>query len=144
MNQAAVFAAVFAAYSAAHWLGDYWIQTSHQGTRKADPGRAGRRACVRHVITYTMTLAALLTLAAWWLALPLSTGWMCAGLGVSAVTHYIADRKYALRWLAARIGKAGFWDYGDGLASGAKFLDQAWHWGWLFIAALITTGGPHG
>ena len=67
--------------------------------------------------------------------------WAAAGLAVSAVTHYFADRRRPLRWLAGLIpGKLGFWQAGDGLASGGAFLDQAWHWWWLFAAALITAG----
>lgn len=143
MTAAAVFAAVFAAYIAGHQVGDYWVQTGRQALGKGQPGWAGRRACAAHVATYTLTLAACLALAWWRLALPLSPGWTLAGLGVSAVTHYFADRRRPLRALAARLGRAGFWGCGDGLASGAAHLDQSWHWLWLFAAALVTTGGIH-
>jgi hypothetical protein len=125
---AAVFAAVSAAYAAGHWAGDYWVQTHRQACAKSGPGWAGRRACAVHVATYTLTLAACLAVAGWRLGLPLSPGWTAAGLGVSAVTHYAADRRRQLRWLA----------------TGAAHLDQAWHWWWLFAAAPITTGGIHG
>lgn len=142
MTGAAVFAAVFAAYAAGHQVGDYWAQTNGQAQRKGLPRWPGRRACAAHVATYTLTLAACLTLASWWLALPLSLPWAAGGLGVSAVTHYFADRRRPLEWLAGLIpGKLGFWRAGDGLASGAAHLDQAWHWWWLFAAALITAGG---
>jgi hypothetical protein len=67
---------------------------------------------------------------------------VAAGLAVSAVSHYFADRRRPLQRVAGLIpGKLGFWRAGDGLASGAAHLDQAWHWGWLFAAALITAGG---
>jgi hypothetical protein len=141
---AAVFAAVSATYAAGHWAGDYWVQTHRQACAKYGPGWAGRRACAAHVATYTLTLAACLAVAGWRLGLLLSPGWTAAGLGVSAVTHYTADRRRPLRWLAARIGKLAYHDLGDGLATGAAHLDQAWHWWWLFAAALITTGGIHG
>lgn len=136
---AAVFAAVFVAYAAGHQVGDYWVQTNGQAARKGLPGWPGRRACAAHVATYTLALTACLALAWWWLALPLHRGPVTAGLAVSAVTHYFADRRRPLRRLAALIpGKLGFWQAGDGLASGAAHLDQAWHWWWLFAAALIT------
>lgn len=139
---AVVFAAVFAAYAAGHPVGDYWVQTNGQAAAKALPGWAGRRACAAHVATYTATLAACLALAWCMLGLPLRPGPVVAGLAVSAVSHYFADRRRPLQHLAALIpGKLGFWRTGDGLASGAAHLDQAWHWWWLFAAALITAGG---
>jgi hypothetical protein len=137
----AVFAAVFGAYLAGHQIGDYWMQTSGQAMRKGLPGWSGREACAAHVVTYTLTLAVFLVLAAWSLHMPVSVPPAAAGLGISAVTHYFADRRAPLRRLARALGKDEFWHAGDGLASGAAHLDQAWHWAWLFAAALITAGG---
>jgi hypothetical protein len=138
---AVVFAAVLGAYLTGHQVADYWVQTGGQAARKGMPGWAGRRACAAHVATYTLTLAGCLALAAWWLALPVSPGWAAAGLAVSAVTHYAADRRAPLARLAIRAGKESFWSSGTGLASGAAHLDQSWHWLWLFTAALLTAGG---
>ena len=144
MTAAAVFAAVSSAYAAGHWVGDYWVQTNAQAIAKGRPGWAGRRACVAHLATYTLTLAACLALARWRLALPLNPLWVLAGLGLSAVTRYAADRRRLLERLAGLLpGKLAFYRFGDGLASGAAHLDQAWHWGWLFAAALLTAGGSH-
>jgi hypothetical protein len=140
MIPAVVFAVAFAAYLAGHQVGDYWVQTSGQAARKGLPGWAGRRACAAHVAAYTLTLAAFLALAAWWLAVPVSPAWAAAGLSVSAVTHYFADRRIPLRELAGTLGKGQFWASGEGLASGAAHLDQAWHWAWLAAAALVTAG----
>jgi hypothetical protein len=143
MTAPALFAAVFAAFAVGHQVGDYWVQTNAQAVRKGLPGWPGRRACAAHVATYTLTVAACLALASWWLALPVRPGWAAAGLAVSAVTHYFADRRRPLERLASLIpGKLGFWRAGEGLASGAAHLDQAWHWWWLFAAALIAAGGP--
>jgi hypothetical protein len=136
-----MFAAVFLAMMAGHQVGDYWVQTSAQAAAKGLPGWPGRRACAAHVATYTLTLAVCVALAGWWLVLPLNLWLAAAGLGVSAVTHYFADRRVPLRRVADRTGSGGFWRAGDGLASGAAHLDQAWHWWWLFVSALITTGG---
>jgi hypothetical protein len=142
VTAAVVFAVVFAALAAGHGAGDYWVQTNGQAAGKGLPGWPGRRACAAHVATYTLTLAACVALAWWRLALPLSPGWAGAGLAVSAVSHYFADRRRPLQRLAGLIpGKLAFWRSGAGLASGAAHLDQAWHWWWLFAAALIAAGG---
>jgi hypothetical protein len=143
MIRAALFAAVFAALAAGHQIGDYWVQTNGQAAGKALPGWQGRRACGAHVATYTLTLAVCLTLVTWWLSLPLAAGWWLAGLAVSAVTHYFADRRKPLERVARMIpGKLGFYQAGDGLATGAALLDQAWHWGWLLVSALVIVGPP--
>ena len=69
-----------------------------------------------------------------------------AGLTISAVSHYIADRRAPLRWFAAVTGHAAFFDLGAArpgrddnpcLGTGAYAMDQAWHYGWLFVAALV-------
>jgi cytochrome b561 len=95
----------------------------------AQPGWLGRLACAAHVTTYTLT--AVITLA----GLALTTGWRPApwhtviGLTVSAVSHYIADRR-----------RPGC-DDNPSLGTGAYALDQSWHVGWLFFAALWIAGG---
>ena len=138
---AAVFAAVFAAYVTGHQVADFWTQTGRQATCKHLPGWAGRRPCAAHVAVYTMVLAAFLAVTAWALALPVSPWRAAAGLAVSAASHYFADRRRPLELLARLIGKGEFWDLGDGLASGATAMDQAFHWAFVFAAALVTAGG---
>jgi len=138
MTAAITFAVVLGVYLTGHTVADYWVQSSAQAMRKGLPGWAGRRACIGHVTSYTLTLAGLLALAAWRLALPVSPAWAAAGLLVSAATHYFADRRTPLRRVADLTGKGEFWRSGEGLASGAAHLDQSWHWLWLFTAALIT------
>jgi Protein of unknown function (DUF3307) len=147
----AAFAAVFAAFYTAHMVGDHWVQTNHQAANKGLPGWPGRRACAAHVLTLNGTkCAAVLTvmlvtglrLAAWALAL---------ALVIDAASHYWADRRSTLAGLAALIpGKADFYRMGapreghddnPSLGSGAYVLDQSWHIGWLFIAALIASAG---
>ena len=135
----ATFAAVFVALYAAHMVADYWVQTPHQADAKGWPGRTGRVACASHVGTYTLTAAVALVVVWWRLNLPLSLPHVAAGLAVSAVSHYWADRRSTLRGLVAvldRTGQPGKLDYYD-VGGGAAPLDQAWHAGWLFIAALV-------
>jgi hypothetical protein len=136
MSAAILFAVVFGAFAVGHQVGDYWVQRGWQALGKGQPGWAGRRACAAHVAAYTLTLAAFLALAAWRLSLPVSPGWAAVGLAVNAVSHYLADRRTPLARLASAVGKGEYWR-----AGGAPDLDQAWHWGWLFITALITAGG---
>lgn len=139
-DHAALFAATLGTYLVAHHVADYWVQTSNQAAGKGLAGWGGRWACAKHVATYTATLALALAAVAWWLRLPVSPVWMLAGLTVSAVSHYWADRRTTLAWLADRLGLGGFYRAGTGLASGAAHLDQSWHWLWLGIAALVTVG----
>jgi hypothetical protein len=141
---ASVFAAVAASMYAAHHAGDYWVQTRWQAATKGVPGWPGRKACAAHVATHTATLGVFLAAAWLWLGLPLHLGWVFAGLGIEAVSHYVADRRRPLERLANYVGHIEFYRSGGGFATGAALLDQAWHWTWMFAAALIITGGPHG
>lgn len=144
-----LFAATFIALYAAHMVGDHWVQTAHQAAHKGDPGWEGRLACYTHVLTYSMTAVVfVLTMnAVTHTAHP--TDQFIAGLVVSGVTHYIADRRTPLKrmagWLSG-IGKDGFYQLGaprpgkddnPSLGTGAYALDQSWHIAWLFVAALI-------
>ncbi|MEU6036891.1 transcriptional regulator [Actinomadura sp. NPDC047616] len=141
----AVFAAVFVALYVAHEVGDHWVQSSGQALGKGAAGWPGRWACLRHVATLTATKLITLGLALAVLDLALSPWAVAAGLTVDAASHYWADRRTTLRALAEKVGKGEFADLGDGVAApagtGAYALDQSWHIGWLFIAALISCIG---
>ncbi|MFI6793710.1 DUF3307 domain-containing protein [Nonomuraea sp. NPDC050383] len=140
-----MFSATFVALYVGHQVGDHWAQTHRQAMAKGAPGRAGRLACLDHVITLTLTK--LVALALLWLA----TGWVpsgiaaAVGLALAAVSHYWADRRHTLAALAERIGKGDFYRLGmpesAPTGTGAYALDQSWHLAWLFITALIITGG---
>lgn len=148
MTHAATFAAVFAALYVAHQVGDHWVQTHRQALAKGQPGWPGRRACAGHMVTLTVTKATAIALAAAVLGLQLAVAGVVAGLAVDAASHYWADRRSTLAGLATRVGKGGFYTLGaprpghddpPTLGTGAYALDQSWHIGWLFIAALIIT-----
>lgn len=132
----AAFAATFAALYAAHQFADHWVQTQHQAETKGQPGRAGRLACLSHVLTYTITAVAALAALTVWAGLepaPVATG---VGLAVSAASHYVVDRRSPLRRMADALKKSPAWlDKGGGMYA----MDQSWHVGWLFIASLIMT-----
>lgn len=155
----ATFAAVFVALFVAHQVADHWIQTQPQADHKgcdAQHGQPGthqqctigrsRRHCAAHVATYTLTALGALV------ALTLVTGLdtnplrVAAGLTVSAVSHYIADRRTPLRRLADLCGAGQFYRLGvpragrddnPSIGTGSYALDQSYHYLFLFIAALI-------
>lgn len=148
---ATVFAAVFAALYAAHQVADHWVQTDHQAAHKGEPGWSGRITCAAHVTTYTIT--AVVALAALVIAtgIHLNPTRIALALAVSALTHYIADRRTPLVKLAKLLPSTrnlvGIGACRPGhddkpcLGTGAYALDQSWHIGWLFIAALIAGSG---
>jgi hypothetical protein len=125
------FAAVFVALFVAHQVADHWVQTDHQACIKGKPGWPGRIACAVHVLTYSLTALIILVVTAVVLDMDLSPARVAFGLAVSAVTHYVADRRKPLKWLADLI-KLGFWDRG-----GSYQLDQSYHYLWLWVAALL-------
>ena len=146
MTAAATFAAVFAALFAAHSVGDHWVQTHGQACTKGAPTAAGRLACLRHVATLTATKTAALAALALVTGLTLHPLAFLAGLTVDALSHYWADRRVTLAALAERLGKGDFYRLGTPrpgtadaphLGTGAYALDQSWHIGFLFVAALI-------
>lgn len=132
------FAAVAAIRNAAHFLGDYWVQTNHQATRKVKDEPGARAACLRHVATYSATNAAAVLLANRVLGLGLSWRGIVAGELLSAITHYAADRRDhgVLPVIAEWTGSGKFYT-NDG-EHGAALLDQAWHHVWNAAAALLT------
>lgn len=146
-----VFPAVFAALYAAHEVGDHWLQTHGQACGKGASGWSGRMLCARHVATLTALKAAAVTVVAVVLALPVNPYAAGAALAVDAVSHYWADRRSTLLaladWLGRTVlpGKGEFARLGDGAAAptgtGAYALDQSWHVGWLFAAALLASLG---
>ncbi|MDQ7910217.1 DUF3307 domain-containing protein [Phytohabitans sp. ZYX-F-186] len=148
-TQTATFAVVFVAFYAAHMVADHWVQTQWQADHKGHPGWIGRTACAAHVLTYTYTTLAAVGLAVWRLDLDLAYGNLAAGLAISAVSHYIADRRTPLRRIAKLTGSGRFYTLGTprpgkddnpSLGTGAYALDQSWHIGWLFLSALVVAG----
>ena len=142
----ATFAAVFAALFVAHQVADHWIQTQHQADHKGRPGWPGRIACAAHVASYTAAAFGFLGALALATGLDLHPGPVAAGLAISAVTHYIADRRTPLKRLAELTGSAKFYALGaprpgrddnPSLGCGSYALDQSFHYLFLFVAALV-------
>lgn len=169
MNAAGqTFSVVLPALLVAHAVGDFLVQTRTQATRKALPGWVGRSACLAHVVSYTMVTV--VVVGCLWGSFDLHiTPWgFVVGQLVSAVSHYVADRRQPLERLARLTGRGDFWDLGapraavawtenqydvglfvpgrDGpepwdqetMGQGKYLIDQAWHVGWLLVAAYLT------
>jgi hypothetical protein len=141
------FAVVLPVLLVAHTVADHWVQTDHQASRKGMAGWPGRWACAAHVAGYTATTV-IAVAAAWALfGLAITPAGFVVGQVVSAVTHYLADRRTPLALIAARLGKARFYALGApragrddnrSLGTGAYALDQSWHHAWLLAAAATT------
>jgi len=147
VGSTAVFAAVYVALHASHRVADHWVQTSHQACNKDRAGWVGRWNCLKHVASYTATNLVALWALVVFLDVDLSGVRVMAGLAVSASTHYFADRRTPLRWVARVTGAEGYFQLGAkrrddgrfeyGPGTGQFELDQAWHVGWLFVSALV-------
>jgi hypothetical protein len=147
---AARFAAAYAALHASHQVGDFCVQTDRDAVTKALPGFDGHAACARHVASYTATQAIALTAANLLAGAELRPGRILAGLAVSAISHYVIDRRTLLKRAAYATGKGALYQIGAPrpghddnpcLGTGAYALDQATHTAFLFIAALVIAGG---
>lgn len=151
---------------AGHHVGDYWVQTDHQAATKGKPGHEGQAACLAHVTSYLATQFASIWVLWIFTGIHISLIGLLAGLAVSGVTHYAADRReFSIMFKVARLlGKSGFMKLGvprklqvdaqDGtgrthehglhaldnpsLGTGAWALDQSWHiWLGVFLASLV-------
>ncbi|MBY8888051.1 DUF3307 domain-containing protein [Streptomyces sp. PTM05] len=147
------FAVVFIALYVAHSVGDHWVQTSRQAADKGRSGWPGRLADTRHVASLTLTKAMVLALVAGVLGLHLRVVGLVVGFAVDAASHWWADRRSTLAWLAKVTRNSEFYElgtpahpaapataaggYAPTLDTGAYALDQSWHHLWLLIAALI-------
>lgn len=136
---------VYAALHAGHMVGDYWVQTNRCAQVKGKPGRDGQEACAVHVAALTATQAAFLGIACLATGERLNARRVAVGLAVNALSHYAIDRREhgvmpVLCRALRRFGKEDFAAAGEGLATGAALLDQAWHIGWCAITAAIIAG----
>lgn len=142
---ASTFASVFVSMYAAHHVADHWLQRSAEALGKSARSWRGCLLCARHVAVLVVTKLVALSAMAAVVGLHLSVPAVALGLSVDALSHYIADRRTPLEYLARLLDKAEFWNLGDGGAApagtGAYALDQSWHVAWLFVAALIACVG---
>ena len=135
-TSALVFAVAAATLHAAHQLADHIVQTDADATAKAEPGWHGWRHLLAHVGTYHATALAMLVLTATAVDLPLTVTGVLAGLGFSALTHAILDRRWPVRWILEHTGSAAFAERMTPIC-GMYLADQALHYGCLWLAALL-------
>jgi hypothetical protein len=109
---ASTFAVVFIALYVGHQVGDHWVQSDHQASTKGCKSHAGRMACLAHVATLHLTIAAALTAVALVLSVDLSPTGLTVGLTVNAISHYWADRRFTLEKLAAKLDRTRFFALG--------------------------------
>ena len=136
MSAAITFAAAAATLHAAHQLGDHIFQTDGNDNHKAGPGRDAWRHLLAHVGTYHLTALAMLLIATTALDLPISVTGMTAGLGFSALTHALLDRRWPVRWVLEHTGAAELAARQTPIC-GMYLADQALHHGCLWVSALL-------
>lgn len=144
------FGVAYAVLTAAHEIGDYLVQRDADAVAKGRHGTDGIAACSRHVASYTATQALALYAADRHLGLGLNARRAAAGLALSAVTHYAADR-CAGHWaddtasaplLVRAMHAAGKTTWLTRDPGAGPLLDQAWHKGWIALAAAVAAGPP--
>jgi hypothetical protein len=135
-TSALVFAVAMATLVAAHQLADHIVQTDTDANAKAAPGLNGWRHLLIHVGTYHATALVMLLITAVSLHVPLTAFGMVAGLGFSAASHAILDRRWPVRWILEHTGSAAFADRMSPIC-GMYLADQALHYGCLWVAALL-------
>lgn len=94
-----LFAVLQATFSDVHPFCDHILQSDQSAMDKGRPGWVGRKACARHVLTYSA--GQFVASAAVTRTLGFRPSWsaLLAGTAVNAVTHYVIDRREPLKKL---------------------------------------------
>jgi hypothetical protein len=131
-----VFGVSLVALLVAHQVGDHVVQSDHQAAGKAGKGWPAARAMAGHLAAYhTAALVALLG-TFWVLDLPLPWTGLVAGLGFSALTHGLLDRRWPVRAILAATRSDKFAATVTPV-SGMYAADQALHYLALLVSALF-------
>jgi hypothetical protein len=136
LTRAVVFAVALVALLVGHALGDHIAQTDRQAARKSEPGAAGWRALLGHLLTYHVTVLAVLLLTVAALRLPVSPLGVTAGLAFSAVTHGLLDRRWPVRAVLRATRSPEFAETTTPV-NGMYVADQALHQLALLVTALL-------
>ena len=119
-----------------HQVGDHVLQSDTQAATKSEPGAPGVRAMAGHLITYHLSVGAVLALVTVVLHVPLTVAGVVAGLMFSAVTHALLDRRHLVRAVLRSTGSPEFAEQQTPVC-GMYVADQALHWLCLLISALL-------
>ncbi|MEV4462765.1 DUF3307 domain-containing protein [Micromonospora echinofusca] len=134
---AVVFAVVAATFSAGHQVADHVFgQSDKQAAHKAAPGWHGWRHLLGHVLAYHLVVAVMLAVAIAALNLPVTALGLAAGMGFSAVSHALLDRRWLVRWLLIHTGSPDFADRQSPIC-GMYLADQSLHSACLWVSALL-------
>ena len=136
LSRSVVFVVALVVLLVAHQIGDHVVQTDHQAARKAGTGTAAVRAMAGHLIGYHVVAAVLIVSTFALLGLPLTIGGMLAGLGFSALTHAVLDRRVVVRALLRALGSPQFAESTSPVC-GLYAADQALHHLALLVSALL-------
>lgn len=113
---------------AAHFVGDWIVQTDWQAANKMTSWRAN----MAHMLGYHWCIL-LATCVAFW---PEARGWAwqpAVIVVVSLVTHAFIDRRWPVKWLCDHTGSAAFGQTAFGIIA----VDQALHLSILCILAAV-------
>jgi hypothetical protein len=134
---AVVFAVVLSTFYAAHHLADHVLgQTDKQAAHKAAPGWVGWRHLLGHVGAYHLVVVVMLAVTVAALHLPVTGTGLVAGIGFSALTHALLDRRWPVRWILTHTGGADFADRTAPIC-GMYLADQSLHSACLWVSALF-------
>jgi hypothetical protein len=136
LRTALVFTVALGTLVVAHQLGDHVLQRDHVAAHKADPGRRGWLHMAIHVGVYHAVATGMLVAAFLLLGLDLPVSGIVAGVGFSAASHALIDRRWPVRWILRRAGAPTF-ALRQTPVNGMYLADQALHYGCLWISALL-------
>ncbi|MHA6801768.1 hypothetical protein [Bounagaea algeriensis] len=138
-------AANIAAAIGGHEWGDQYAQGGPDGKdplEKGHPGPDGRRRCLRHVRSYTLTVAAAQLATNTALGIRTRPVPFVLGHTATGALHYVMDRSRESGTLPRQLSQLpGMPDKTEYFNRGGQpALDQAWHWvclmGWAVIDAV--------
>jgi hypothetical protein len=134
-----VFVVALVVLLVAHQVGDHVVQTDHQAGGKAGAGWAAARAMAGHLAAYHTTAVVVLVGTFALLDLPLTWAGATAGIGFSAATHALLDRRWPVRAILRTTRSPKF---AATLAPvcGMYAADQALHQLALLVSALLIAG----
>ena len=136
LTRSVVFAVALVALFVGHSLGDHVAQTDRQAAGKSEPGAAGWKALLGHLLGYHVTVLAVLLLTVAVLRLPVTPLGVGAGLVFSAATHGLLDRRWPVRAVLRATRSPEFAETTTPV-NGMYVADQALHHLALLITALL-------
>jgi hypothetical protein len=137
MEAALLFAVVLSTMYASHQVADHVFgQTDKQAANKALPGRSGWAALLGHVFAYHVVMVVMLLVVLVTFSLPVTLTGIFFGIGFSAVTHAILDRRWPVRWILEHTGSPEFAKMQQPLC-GMYLADQGLHYLCLWVSALL-------